>query len=72
MATATSFVFPAVQSFGATVIGWLETVMQLAYEASSIAQDLEALNTVSDAELSRKGLTREQATRNLAARYGYL
>ena len=72
MTTAIHSVFPICQSFGTAVIGWFEDVMRRAYDASSIVQDIEALNAVSDAELADKGLTREQATRNLVARYGYI
>ncbi len=72
MSTATHTFFPTVLSFGVTFMDWFEGLMQRAYEASSIAQELEQINAMSDADLAANGLTREQAVRNIAARFGHV
>lgn len=71
MTTATHTFFPTVLSFGTAFVDWLDGVMQRAYEASSIAKELEKIHAMSDEDLAARGLTREQATRNVAARFGH-
>lgn len=72
MTTATLTLVPSLRSFGLAILNWIEHVTQTAYDASSIARDLKAAHALSDEALAERGVTRDQVTRDIAIRYGYI
>ena len=71
MATLTlSFADRLRHAFAAPLAGF-DALFTAIYRANGLARDIEQIMTISDAELERRGITRDAAVRNAAMNRGY-